>query len=83
MKYIIFDDFAAMPTAILFPNRIGHAEMREQIPYAKVISAGYVEAPPGGDIRCRGSAPDLRTHSREDKDAAIIQKQFTETDLDS
>ena len=83
MKYIIFDDFAAMPVAILFPNRIGHAEMREQIPYAKVISAGYVEALSSGGIRCRGLAPELQTHSREDEDAAIIQKQFTETGLDS
>lgn len=82
MKYIIFNDFAEIPVAILFPNRIGHEEMREQVPYTTVISAGYVELPSGGVIRCWGLAPDLMVSARPDEDAKIIARHFSETDSD-
>jgi hypothetical protein len=42
MKYLIFEDFSGEVIPILFPDRILHEEMREQIPYSKVISGGYV-----------------------------------------
>ncbi len=46
MKYIIFEDFSGDPTPIIFPNRIDHADMREQMPYTKALSAGtYPTAP--------------------------------------
>ena len=80
MKYIIFNDFADIPVPILFPNRIAHLEMREQIPYTTVVAAGYVQTAHEATIRCWGAAPDLSAHSRPEEDARIILKQLGEDD---
>ena len=74
MKYIIFKDFSDEPCAILFPNRIGHLEMREQMPYSTVISAGYVDMVEGGFV-CHGSAKELNA-SPGQKDAEILLNNF-------
>ncbi len=77
MKYIIFEDFSGKEAPILFPERILFEEMREQIPYSKVISAGYVYMGPKG-FYCMGESKELGTKSRpQDKD--IIAKHFNES----
>ena len=48
MKYIMFEDFSGAPIPVIFPNRIDHLEMREQMPYTKVLSAGYISPRAGG-----------------------------------
>ena len=74
MKYIIFEDFGGQETPILFPERILHEEMRDQIPYARVLSAGTV-AIQGGEFVCSGRAKALDTQARSE-DGQIIARHF-------
>lgn len=75
MKYIIFKSFADRPIPIIFPNRIEHEEMREQMPYADVLSGGYVDLRDGAFF-CHGAAPDLDL-SPGDNDSEIIMEHFS------
>lgn len=75
MKYIIFEDFQGRPLPIIFPERIDHMEMREQMPYATVISAGFVELDGEAVFRCHGKAVGLGASARE-VDAAVMQQAF-------
>ncbi len=43
MKYLIMEDFSGQPIPFIFPRRVNHEDMREQLPYAKVISSGFIE----------------------------------------
>ena len=70
MKYIMFEDFSGDPVPIIFPNRVDFAEMREQIPYPTVLSAGYVQHRPDG-FACHGEAKEIAAASRPE-DAAVI-----------
>jgi len=45
--------------------------MREQLPYSRVISAGFVELGPSGFV-CTGGNPELQLTARPKEDAAII-----------
>ena len=78
MKYIIFEDFSGKQTPILFPERILHEELREQIPYAKVLSAGFVHLTGQGFV-CRGKVRELGVSSR-DEDSRIISQSFADED---
>jgi hypothetical protein len=75
VKYIIFEDFSGKQTPILFPERILHEELREQIPYAKVLSAGYVYSTEEG-FSCRGKVRELGVSSSEE-DSRIISRSFS------
>jgi len=74
MKYIMFEDFSGAPVPIIFPNRIDHGEMREQMPYTKALSAGYVSYGPGG-WSCHGHSKSLELKAGVD-DAGIIAEKF-------
>lgn len=74
MKYIIFEDFSGQPTPIIFPERINYQELREQIPYSKVLSAGKIIFKENKFI-CFGEAKELNVASREE-DAKIIESFF-------
>ncbi|GAB7081415.1 hypothetical protein [Megalodesulfovibrio paquesii] len=76
MKYIMFEDFQGRPLPIIFPDRIDHAEMREQMPYATVLSAGYVDMEGEALFRCHGKAVELGAAARPE-DAAILLRSFT------
>ena len=78
MKYIIFEDFSGAPIPIIFPNRIDHAEMREQMPYTKALSAGYVSHGPSG-FSCHGKSKSLELKSGS-QDAKIIGGKFEDAD---
>ncbi|WP_027179325.1 hypothetical protein [Maridesulfovibrio bastinii] len=74
MKYIIFEDFSGDPLPIIFPNRINYLEFREQMPYTKVISAGYVQVRENG-FACHGESKELRVASRPE-DGEIIKNKL-------
>ncbi|MDL2290776.1 hypothetical protein LJC09_01545 [Desulfovibrio sp. OttesenSCG-928-F20] len=74
MKYIICEDFSGQPIPFLFPQRVSHADMREQLPYAKVISAGYIILAEGQFV-CSGGDGELNLASRPE-DAECIAAFF-------
>jgi len=74
MKYIIFENFAGQETPILFPAHILHEEMRDQIPYARVVSAGQVKVQGGGFV-CQGKVKALQTQARP-QDSKVIWEHF-------
>lgn len=78
MKYIMFEDFSGAPVPVIFPNRIDHAEMREQMPYTKALSAGYVTHGPEG-FRCHGQSKTLELQAA-DGDAGIIAEKFEDAE---
>lgn len=75
MKYIMFEDFSGDPIPVIFPRRIDFLELREQIPYPTVLSAGYVQLR-GTAFACHGEARGLCVEARAE-DAAIIAERFT------
>lgn len=79
MKYIMFEDFSGAPVPIIFPKRIDFTEMREQIPYTKVLSAGYVSLS-GSSFACHGESKSLAVAARAE-DAAVIAAKLTNPDL--
>lgn len=74
MKYIMFEDFSGSPVPIIFPNRINFDEMREQMPYTKALSAGYVSLGPEG-FRCHGNSKELELEANTN-DAVVIADRF-------
>lgn len=76
MKYIIFEDFGGQETPILFPDRILHEEMRDQIPYARVLAAGKVVFRDGKFV-CQGRARSLNVQARPE-DSAVLSRHFQE-----
>ncbi|MBO4684627.1 MAG: hypothetical protein J5600_04780 [Desulfovibrio sp.] len=71
MKYLIVEDFSGQPVPFVFPRRVDHADMFEQLPYGKVISAGYVVLGPSG-FECFGGNAELEVKSRPQEDAAVL-----------
>ncbi|BCS89281.1 hypothetical protein [Pseudodesulfovibrio sediminis] len=78
MKYIMFEDFSGADVPIIFPNRINFGEMREQMPYTKAVSAGYISYGPDG-FRCHGQSKGLALAARKE-DAAIIRDKFEDVE---
>ena len=76
MRYIIFEDSAGRPMPVLFPNRIGHEEMRDQMPYGVALSAGEVLHDGTGFV-CTGQAKELGLSARQE-DADIVSRFFAE-----
>lgn len=74
MKYIICEDFSGQPIPFLFPHRVAHADMRDQLPYASVISAGYVILADGQFV-CSGGDAELGLSARPE-DADCIASFF-------
>ncbi len=70
MKYLIMEDFSGQPVPFIFPRRVDHLDMREQLPYGKVLAAGFVEIQ-NGALQCTGGHTELNAHAGED-DAQII-----------
>jgi hypothetical protein len=70
MKYIICEDFSGRPIPFLFPDKVAHADMREQLPYARVISAGYIILTEGRFV-CSGGDAEIGYFARPE-DAEYI-----------
>jgi hypothetical protein len=79
MKYIMFEDFSGIPVPIIFPKRIDFTEMREQIPYTKVLAAGYVHLS-GAGFACHGESRSLAAQARSE-DALIIASKLANPDI--
>ncbi len=79
MKYIMFEDFSGQPVPFIFPQRVDHADMREQLPYTRVLSAGYVIME-NNEFTCYGSSPELQA-SAQPEDADIMRRKFSRRDL--
>ncbi|MDL2266406.1 hypothetical protein LJC46_00255 [Desulfovibrio sp. OttesenSCG-928-G15] len=75
MKYIICEDFSGQPVPFLFPDKVAHVDMREQLPYARVFSAGYVVLE-NGEFVCHGGDVELGVSCAEG-DASRIAEFFT------
>ena len=71
MKYLIVEDFSGQAVPFVFPRRVDHVDMREQLPYGLVLSAGFLELGPQGFI-CSGGHAELGLKARPVEDAAII-----------
>lgn len=74
MKYLIMEDFAGQPVPFVFPRRVDHGDMREQLPYGRVLSAGYVELREGV-FHCHGGCVELGVSARPE-DAAFLVRAF-------
>lgn len=75
MKYIIFEDFSGQPAPFLFPDKVAHIDMRDQLPYASVLSAGYVTLTDGRFV-CSGGDVELNVSARPE-DGERIAAFFT------
>ncbi|MCH5278113.1 MAG: hypothetical protein J1E80_09850 [Desulfovibrionaceae bacterium] len=71
MKYLIVEDFSGQPVCFLFPRRVDHGDMRNQLPYGKVISAGFAELDKDRFV-CSGGSQELEVTARSDEDAALL-----------
>lgn len=78
MKYLIAEDFAGQPIPFIFPDRVTHADMREQLPYTRILSAGYI-AMRDGAFFCTDGDAELNLFARPE-DAAIIAASFLPDD---
>ncbi len=74
MKYIMFEDFSGKPLPIIFPNRIAHDELRGQIPYSTILSAGFIRPSEEG-FECFGKAKDLGKEAASG-DGKLIMELF-------
>lgn len=80
MKYLVVEDFAGQPALFVFPRRVDHADMRDQLPYNRVISAGYVEMH-NGTFHCYGGNAELESAARAE-DAELFAKAFAKKDTE-
>ena len=70
MKYLIMEDFAGQPVSFVFPRRVDHADMREQLPYGRVLGAGYVSLT-NGAFHCFGGCAELDVVARPEDEAVL------------
>ena len=75
MKYLIAEDFAGQAVPFIFPDRVSHTDMREQLPYTRFLSAGYVIMENGSFI-CNGGDTDLNLFALPE-DTAILEACFS------
>lgn len=75
MKYLICEDFSGQPICFLFPRRVDHVDMRDQLPYGKIISAGFVELN-NGHFTCTAGCQELDLQARPVEDAALIKESL-------
>ncbi|MBQ7738642.1 MAG: hypothetical protein IJT59_03180 [Desulfovibrionaceae bacterium] len=73
MKYIIVQDFSGQEVPFIFPRRVDHADFRDQLPYGKVVAAGFVQLTKDGFV-CTGGDTELNLKAREQIDAEVIRE---------
>lgn len=78
MKYLIMEDFSGQPVPFIFPRRVDHADMREQLPYTRTLSGGYLEFS-GSTLSCYGGYAPLGITANPG-DAAIIAEALRKRD---
>lgn len=65
------EDFSGQPVPFIFPRRVDHGDMREQLPYGLALSCGQLELGAGGFV-CSGGNNEMGLKARPEQDAAII-----------
>lgn len=75
MRYIVFEDFGGKETPFLFPDRVEFVDMREQMPYTRVISCGEVRLE-GARFTCSGGDQALGVIARSEADRALIAESL-------
>jgi hypothetical protein len=76
MKYLIMEDFSGQPVPFIFPRRVDHADMRDQLPYKNIISCGYMELA-DGKIKCFGGNPELQAQAQPE-DITVLTEALRE-----
>ncbi|WP_022656005.1 hypothetical protein [uncultured Desulfovibrio sp.] len=71
MNYLIVEDFSGQAVPFIFPRRVDHGDMREQLPYGQILSGGVLELGPEGFL-CSGGNSELGIKARPEEDAAVI-----------
>ena len=71
LNYLIVEDFAGQAVPFLFPQKVDHEDMREQLPYGRIIAGGQARLA-GGEVVCGGSCSIPEIGSRPVEDAALI-----------
>jgi hypothetical protein len=71
MNYLIVEDFSGQPVPFVFPRRVDHSDMREQLPYGQILAGGTVELHASGFV-CSGGNAELGVKARPKEDADII-----------
>ncbi len=72
MKYLIMEDFSGQAAPFIFPRRVDHEDMRDQLPYGKVLSAGLIELK-DNELFCHGGHAGLGIESGPNDAEIIIQ----------
>ncbi len=72
MNYLVVEDFSGQPAPFVFPRRVDHADMLEQLPYGRALSAGRVELGPDGRFLCLGGCAELGLKADPERDAALL-----------
>ena len=72
MKYLICQDFSGQPAPFIFPDKVAHSDMRDQLPYGQIISAGYV-AMENDAFVCSGGDAELGVYARPEDAATLLQ----------
>lgn len=71
MNYLIVEDFSGRPVPFIFPRRVDHGDMRDQLPYGQIIAGGVLQWGPAGFV-CSGGSNELGIKARPVEDAALI-----------
>lgn len=75
MKYLILEDFSGQPVCFLFPRRVDHGDLRDLLPYGKVISAGFAELR-NGEFFCSAGSQELGVQARPQEDAVLLAESL-------
>lgn len=79
MKYLIVEDFSGQEVPFIFPDNVDHADMRDQLPYARSIACGTVECD-NGDFVCCGGNAEMGLKARPE-DQELIRHAFKPSEL--
>lgn len=77
LNYLIVEDFAGQAVPFLFPPKVDHEDMREQLPYGRIISGGQVRTV-GSEIICGGACSIHGIGPRSGEDAELIAASLAE-----
>lgn len=78
LNYLVVEDFSGCPVPFLFPPKVNHEDMREQLPYGKIISGGIVQ----GDLNtlvCRDGCSIPGVKARPQEDALLIAASLADS----
>ena len=75
MKYIILQSPSGLEIPVLFPDFIGHNDIKNTIEFSDVVSAGFCKPDCEGKISTWGESTTLKLKS-EVRDRSLINRAF-------